>query len=169
MAGLSGWLEPADTGGIGIEKSGYEFGPDFVVRLADRWAEYGLDLLPFRSQTFHGIDRVFQHAAERAFPARMGGADHACMLIKKQDRAAVGGDHADGQSRLVGDYRIRFRPLTFIGAINDNCVRRMNLPGVGNDGRFGTKRCCSAAAILVHCFTVVGGADADIESAVQPF
>ena len=48
----------------------------------------------------------FQHAVQRTLPAGMGGADHARRRIGQQDRAAIGGEHAQQQARPIGDQRV---------------------------------------------------------------
>ena len=54
----------------------------------------------------HRRHDAFQHAVERTLPAGMGGADHAGLRVGQQDRAAIGGEHAQEQARPVGDQRV---------------------------------------------------------------
>ena len=50
----------------------------------------------------------FQHAAEGTLPAGMRRADHARFRVGQQDRAAVGGEHAEEQARPIGHQRVGF-------------------------------------------------------------
>src|SRR5690606_9400205 len=44
-----------------------------------------------------------EDAADRALPAGMGGADHACYGIGEEDRRAVGGQYAQCDAGTSGD------------------------------------------------------------------
>ena len=51
------------------------------------------------AEPLHRRDRRLGHAAERAVPAGMGGADHARLRVGEQDRRAVGGEDAEQRGR----------------------------------------------------------------------
>ena len=58
------------------------------------------------AEPLHLRDRRLDHAAERALPAGMGGADHARLAVGEQDRRAVGGEDAEREAGPVGDHRV---------------------------------------------------------------
>jgi len=94
VARLGGGYEIGLVGWVGLNKPVDEFGPDLVIGLADRGAEHGHGVLGACAQALHGLKRAFQHAVKGAAPAGMGGADYAGLRVSKQDRSAVGGQHA---------------------------------------------------------------------------
>ena len=96
---------------IGVE-AGDEFRPNFVVRLADHWAERDDDSGAVGATPLHCGDGRFEHAGEGTAPTGMGRADDPGGLVRKQDRAAVGSGDANGKPRRPGHDRVGARPLT---------------------------------------------------------
>ena len=77
-----------------------EVDADLIGGLGDAGADDGDDAARVGAQGLHGRDGGVDHAAQRALPAGVGGADDAGLGIGQQDRRAVGGqDAADHAGR----------------------------------------------------------------------
>ena len=64
-----------------------------ILRGADAGADGGADALRPGAELRHGLYGVRGHPAQRAFPARVGSADHARPGVFEQDRVAVGSEN----------------------------------------------------------------------------
>ena len=58
------------------------------------------------AERVHAGDRRLDDAAERAAPAGMRGADHPGDRIVKQDRGAIGREHAERHAGDAGDHAV---------------------------------------------------------------
>ena len=77
VAGSGGGAEELHVGFILIEKRCHKIVADFVGLRADAGAEGGVDILYVSTEFDHRFDRRLQHAANRAAPSGMAGADDA--------------------------------------------------------------------------------------------
>src|SRR5919197_1196713 len=112
---LRPWRRPEESFVVCIfgREASDEFGPDFVVRLADGRPKRDRKAGAVRPAPLHGRDRRFKHPAGSAAPAGMGHADHARRFIHEQDGGAIGGGYADSEARHGGFQSLRPRPPPF--------------------------------------------------------
>src|SRR5580692_6700719 len=81
--------EEAVARGVFGVKAGNKIGADLVIGLPDHRSDRSADLAAHGAEPFHGIDRGFDHARERAAPTGMGGADDASPWLGEEDRPAI--------------------------------------------------------------------------------
>src|SRR6185437_15054231 len=99
-----------------FQKAVAEIGAHFIILLADRGANGGADAHPQGAQLFHGLQGGFQHATQRAFPSRMGGADHTGLGIGEQHRRAIRREDAKTQARRRRHHAITLQTLAIRAA-----------------------------------------------------
>ena len=142
-------------------------GADFVIGLADRGTEHGDDAFALCAEAFHGGDRVFQHAGQRALPAGMSRADDAGFGIGKQHRSAIGRGGSDGQPRPVGHHRVGLGARRRKGLAHNDHVRRMDLMGRQQLFRRDAHPGRDAAAVFRDLARIVIGPGAGVEASVD--
>jgi len=158
--------EEALVGGVGLAEAAGEGFVHLIALAGDHRADGGGDPLAPGAVLFHRGDDRFDDAGKGAFPAGMGGADHAGLAVGEQDRRAVRREDAQDEARPVGDDRVGLGP----GVVGPRRVRiervgRMDLMDrdQGSARRHGGD---GAAAIFVNGVAVVVGAEADVEARI---
>jgi len=161
--------EEHGVGRILGEKGFGEVGADLVGGVTDARAHGGDHVGTVRPQALHGTDGRVEHAAQRAAPAGMGGADHTGLGIGEQDRRAVGGENAERHPRprrhhAIHPGAILRRP----GSVHHPDVAAVNLMAAEQGLGAGAERGGGAGAVLAHALRRVRRAGPAIERGEQP-
>ena len=144
-----------------------QVGADFVGRLADAGPDRRHDRGRIGAQFDHGGDGGFNHADHRAAPAGMSGAGHAGIVVRQQDRCAVGGDDAKGDVGLVRHHRVGARAIARSPRCRHlNHIGTMHLHEADKAIRFGADRAGGAGSILQHRVAFVAARQAAVQACV---
>ncbi len=142
---------------------------DLIAGLGDGRSDRGDDAFAVRAEPDHLAHDCFENPAVRPAPAGVRRTDHAGLDVRQQHRRAIGGDHAEQDTRPVGRHRVGARPLG-VRPWTDHADRvgRMDLVdrrqrGPGKHGRDG------AAAVLGDRLFIIVGAVAHVEAGNHAF
>jgi len=135
----------------------------FVIGAADAGADGGCDAVTDGAERFHRGKCRFQHAADGALPAGMGGADHTRFRIGEQDGGAIGGQDAEREAGFVCHHRVGFGPF----AHWPRCGHRHRFAAVNlvqsQKWCIGREVRCDTGAVLGQRSTLIARAGATIE------
>ncbi|MNT33214.1 hypothetical protein D3C72_1691290 [compost metagenome] len=154
---------------IGRQETVDEFSANLVVAPADRGPETGNDALTLRTERQHRLDGAFEHAAERALPAGMGGGDNAGIRVGKQDWPAIGRQHAEHDAGRCRHQRVGVRAVAVVAVVDDDGVGGMDLVDGGKPLGTGAEPAADTGAVLADPILVVVRAEADIQPAIDAF
>ena len=169
MFGAGAVDEIQTVGAILLDKQVVEFRAYFVRALGDSRADSGDDGFAFCAERQHGVERVFNDAAKRAFPTGMGGGDNIMLPIGEQYRHAIGGKYAQGDAGFIGDDSVglrRIRPVP--GVLDWYDVGAMNLVRGAKRRRLNMQRTRNKGAVLRDAGDIVARSVSAIERPVQP-
>lgn len=150
------------------DKSIAKLAPDLVGHLLNAGTDARDETRGGSTQCTHGLDRGLDDTAERAFPTCVSGSDDAAAGFGKQHRDAVGGQHAEGDSRARRDQSVgarmtarRQRPLEgeHLGAVN---LRKGIEPNAGE-----AERAHDARPILAYLGRLIAGSRSAVERRVD--
>jgi hypothetical protein len=88
---------------------------DLIALLGDARADDGVDARRTGAESLHRRHRAVDHATQRAFPAGVDGPDHPGLMIRHEDRRAVGGQDGTDRAGRGGHDGVAFRPIAAPG------------------------------------------------------
>src|SRR5437016_213717 len=103
------WDEEPAVLGLRLLECGAQFVAYLVRRLRNTRTNGGADAIAACPKLLHRIDRGFDDAGERAFPAGMDSTDHAGLSVHEKYRCTVGGQNPQCNSGDVSRHRVASR------------------------------------------------------------
>lgn len=156
--------EEAGVFAIGVKEAGAECVVDLVGWLSNARPDRGLDAIAPGAELLHRLDRRVGDSGESTAPAGMGRGDDRCVVVREQNRRAIGGEDSEQKVGPIGDHRIGTRA----SILRPRRVRHDNLGGMnlvdGRQLRIGKQSGNGKAAVAGNRLGVVAAAIADVQA-----
>jgi len=137
--------------------------------LRDARADRGEDPAARGTKALHRVQRGFQDAAKRAFPARMRGADDTRLAVGEQHRRAVGRKNSQCETGLARCHSVALRPFADRpGVCDDVHGGGMDLENRDEAIRLQSKMTGAAGAVFDHVRARVARTCAGVEGCEHP-